>query len=196
MLTDSYLFAELINNRFKIYISGALDIDNTMLINQPAILDTGCAYSVLPYYLLVQSSVYAVAKKKVDIRNKVDYLISYGVETGGEHHKKPETIDELMSCTGLKFKHNLINFSLNNYIIGNTEIYVNYNRKSNILIGMDILQNFDLHIGLSRQTSTVVLIGILKEQKDRAGYNTAIKEHFGLAEDQSFFADIFRNFRR
>lgn len=54
----------------------------------------------------------------------------------------------------------------------------------------------DFYVGLSHITGTVVFIGVLREQKDKSGYYTALKNHFGLAESQSFFADLFRNFRR
>lgn len=99
-----------------------------------------------------------------------------------------------MKCAALKFKHSMSDFSLNNYNIGTQDVYVNYNR--HILIGMDILKQFDFYIGLSHITSTIVFIDVLREQKDKSGYYTALKKHFGLAESQSFFADLFRNFRR
>lgn len=90
----------------------------------------------------------------------------------------------------------MLDFSLNNYNIGTQDVYVNYNRRGNILIGMDILKQFDFYIGLSHIKNNIVFIGVLREQEDKSGYYTALKEHFGLAERQSFFADLFRNFRR
>lgn len=33
--------------------------------------------------------------------------------------------------------------------LADSEIFVNYDRKSNVLIGMDILENWDIHIGKS-----------------------------------------------
>lgn len=197
MMENNFLLVELSDkNRFSITLSGDLDMQNSSVINQIAILDTGCASSNLPYYRIVPDSAYANFKKQLDIKGNRDYEISYGVETGGFSHSIPKTFDEKMKCSALKFKHSMKDFSLNNYNIGTQDVYVNYNRRGNILIGMDILRRLDFYTGLSRITGTIVFIGVLREQKDKSGYYIALKEHFGLAESQSFFADLFRNFRR
>lgn len=158
--------------------------------NSSVILDTGCTSSSLPYYRIVPDSAYANFKKQLDIKKNRDFELSYGVETGGFTHDIPKTFDEKMKCAALKFKHSMSDFSLNNYNIGTQDVYVNYNRRGNIL------KQFDFYVGLSHITGTVVFIGVLREQKDKSGYYTALKKHFGLAESQSFFADLFRNFRR
>lgn len=197
MTENNFLLIELSDkNRFSVILSGDLDMQNSSVINQVAILDIGCTSSSLPYYRIVPDSAYANFKKQLDIKKNRDFELSYGVETGGFTHDIPKTFDEKMKCAALKFKHNMSDFSLNNYNIGTQDVYVNYNRRGNILIGMDILKQFDFYIGLSHITSTIVFIGVLREQKDKSGYYTALKEHFGLAESQSFFADLFRNFRR
>lgn len=197
MMESNFLLVELsTKNRFSVTLSGDLDMQNSNVSNQIAILDTGCTSSSLPYYRIVPDSAYANFKKQLDIKKNRDFEVSYGVETGGFMHSMPKTFDEKMKCPALKFKHSMKDFSLNSYNIGTQDVYVNYNRRGNILIGMDILSQFDFYIGLSHITGTVVFIGVLREQKDKSGYYTALKKHFGLAESQSFFADLFRNFRR
>ena len=197
MTENNFLLIELSDkNRFSVILSGDLDMQNSSVINQVAILDTGCTSSSLPYYRIVPDSAYANFKKQLDIKKNRDFEISYGVETGGFEHSTPKTFDEKMKCTALKFKHSMLDFSLNNYNIGTQDVYVNYNRRGNILIGMDILKQFDFYIGLSHIKNNIVFIGVLREQEDKSGYYTALKEHFDLAERQSFFADLFRNVRR
>jgi len=101
--------------------------------------------------------------KETDIINKIPYQISYGVETGGRQHGIPRTYDEKMSCEALKFEHAISEFEIAGVPISQKKIYINYNRQGNILIGMDILSNWDIHIGRNRNNGKVMLIGCPRE---------------------------------
>ena len=72
-------------------------------------------------------------------------------------------------------------------------MYVNYDRHGNILIGMDILSQFDMHIGISQKTNKVTLIGVLKVQEDKSDYENALLEHFSLVKKYSALADGIRS---
>lgn len=52
----------------------------------------------------------------------------------------------------MKFQHTIQDFQIAGMPVRNDVIYVNYNRRGNILIGMDILQYWDIHMGNSRIT--------------------------------------------
>lgn len=106
-----------------------------------------------------------------------------------------QTYNDKINSDAIKFQYK-IDLILNSYSLGTQFIYLNYNRRGTNLIGLDLLSKMDFYVGLSHITGTVVFIGVLREQKDKSGYYTALKKHFGLAESQSFFADLFRNFRR
>lgn len=110
-------------------------------------IDTGCSISTIPLARFQALKVFCDSLKAVDIEENIHYEISYGVETGGEKHKKPDTYEEKMSCPAMKFQHTIWNFQIAGVPVMNEEIYVNYNRKGNILIGMDILQHWDIHMG-------------------------------------------------
>ena len=53
---------------------------------------------------------------------------------------------------GHEFRHAIKNFHIAGMPVQQDTIYVNYDRKGNILIGMDILQNWNIHIGTSKVT--------------------------------------------
>ena len=89
--------------------------------------------------------------------------MSYGVESGGMRHNIPITCDEKMDCEAMKFKHSIYNFSIGGVPINHNYIHINYDRKSNILIGMDILKDWDIHIG-TINTGETIFLGCPKDQ--------------------------------
>lgn len=60
-------------------------------------------------------------------------------------------------------------------------IYVNYDRTSHMLIGMDILNKLDIHMGESRVTGKYTMIACRKDDIS-AGYLNALDEHLGLVK--------------
>lgn len=68
----------------------------------------------------------------------------------------------LLECTALKFTHENVPMSLNGYRLVHN-IAVNYDRTSNILIGMDILKDFDFHCGISKMTGEYIFLGCLRD---------------------------------
>jgi hypothetical protein len=58
---------------------------------------------------------------------------------------------------------------------------------------MDILSQFDIHIGESNITHKTTLIAVPLMQSDKSEYNQAIYEHFGIVESSSLLADNIRS---
>lgn len=58
------------------------------------------------------------------------------------------------------------------------KICLNYDRKGNILIGMDILKDWDIHIGVSKETGKSLFLACPVENKCKE-YVDALKLHFG-----------------
>lgn len=52
----------------------------------------------------------------------------------------------------MKFEHGVSDFMIGGVKISADKICLNYDRKGNILIGMDILKDWDIHIGVSKET--------------------------------------------
>ena len=59
------------------------------------------------------------------------------------------------------------------------DLHVNFDRDSNILLGMDVLSKFDFHCGRSIKTKEYLFIGCLKSNITQE-YVDALYEHFGI----------------
>lgn len=147
----------------------------------PVKIDTGCSISTVPISKFIGAESFVRQLKAEDLQNGVEYLISYGVESGGQRHKEPKTYYEKMECTALKFKHAVSNFEICNVPIFADHLYVNYNRKGNILIGMDILKNWDIHIG-TIDTGETIFLGCPKNQINNE-YLQELEDTFHIASD-------------
>lgn len=75
-------------------------------------IDTGCSISTIPLARFQALKGFCDSLKAADIEKNVHYEISYGVETGGERHKKPDTEEEKMLCPAMKFRHTIHNFQI------------------------------------------------------------------------------------
>lgn len=141
-------------------------------------IDTGCSISVIPMGVFGWSSSKYRELKRKDIENNVYSIASYGVETGGMKHKKPVTFEEKLNCTALKFEHKLSEFSIGGMKIHHDCIFVNYDRRGNILIGMDILKDWDIHIG-TIHTGETIFLACPYDQINEA-YFMELEQVFGL----------------
>lgn len=140
-------------------------------------IDTGCSISTIPLKRLKVSDAICKTLKRKDISNCVPYYLSYGVESGGHKHTSPVTESEKMACTAMKFKHGISNFMIAGVQVPCEEICLNYDRRGNILIGMDILQRWDIHMGVSKMTGKYLFLACLKEHICQA-YLKVLSDHF------------------
>ncbi len=143
-------------------------------------IDTGCSISTIPLNRLKVSDSLCQLLKRIDVTNEVPYFLSYGIGSGGLKHTIPVTDAEKMDCPAMKFEHGISDFVIGGVKIFSDKIYLNYDRCGNVLIGMDILENWDIHIGISRKTGKNVFLACPMENVC-GEYVEALKEHFGIA---------------
>jgi hypothetical protein len=141
----------IVNANFK------LDNFTVPFIDIQVKIDTGCSISTIPVRRLHATKNSCEQKKLYDIQNNLKYYLSYGVETGGIKHDIPETEQEKMNCPAMKFEHGITDFYIDGIKICDTTICLNYDRNSNVLIGMDILKDWDIHIGTIETGETFLL---------------------------------------
>lgn len=179
-MTNSYLKCILRDNVFW----SLLEIElNEEMYKIPCKIDTGCSYSNLPIKNVVSERV-AHSMKLEDIKNRVPYQRSYGVSDTEETKRKDKMLimqGRLLECTSLKFEHIFDNIILNNYYLGRKSIRINYDRTGNILIGMDILSQMDIHMGADKNTGEYILIGCLKDNINIA-YKEALRNSLGILQ--------------
>ena len=84
-----------------------------------------------------------------------------------------------MSCPVMKFQHTIQDFQIAGMPVRNDVIYVNYNRRGNILIGMDILKDWDIHMGNSRITGKKLFLACPGENICLE-YLNAFEENLGI----------------
>jgi len=140
-------------------------------------IDTGCSISTIPVKRLKVSDTLCRALKERDIANNVPYFLSYGVETGGFKHAQPLTDTEKMECTAMKFEHRIFDMTIAGMPVPCDKICLNYDRRGNILIGMDIMQNWDIHMGISNKTGKHLFIACHGERIGKE-YLNALRMHF------------------
>ncbi|MCM1538710.1 MAG: hypothetical protein NC254_09960 [bacterium] len=168
-----------IGGSFMTTASFKLDNIPAPFSNVPVKIDTGCSISTIPLARFQALKDFCDSLKASDIKAAIPYEISYGVESGGERHSIPVTHEEKMQCPALKFRHNIQNFHIAGIPIHKNTIYVNYNRKGNILIGMDILQDWNIHIGTSKITGKNLFLAC-PETSICQEYLEALKINFGI----------------
>lgn len=144
-------------------------------------IDTGCSISTIPLKRLNVSDTMCKILKKTDIKNQIPYYLSYGVESGGMKHNLPVTMNEKENCPAMKFEHKISNFMIGGLRIPCEKIFLNYDRRGNILIGMDILSKFEIHMGISKITGKNLFIACLAENKSYE-YFEALSKHFEISK--------------
>ena len=143
-------------------------------------IDTGCSISTIPLKKLKVSDTLCKNLKNIDIMNNLPYFLSYGVESGGLKHKIPITNEEKMDCSAMKFEHRISDFIIGGVKVSSDKICLNYDRKGNILIGMDILKDWDIHMGISKVTGKSLFLACPMKNGSRE-YADALKKHFGFS---------------
>lgn len=144
-------------------------------------IDTGCSVSTLSMQRYRLSGEFCKSCKEQDIKNNIPYMLSYGVETGGRRHSIPVSYEEKMDCTAMKFLHGISHFVLERIELPVNNIYINYDRANHMLIGMDILDKLDIHMGESKANGKQIFLACPKNEIT-ADYQEALEKHFGLTQ--------------
>lgn len=148
-------------------------------------IDTGCPYTSIPIKKLGISSEKALEWKKRDIEdNNIQKQISYGVNDTDEQKEqyremlKQGKYEELPAVT---FLHRGLTMNFDGVEIKSSSVNVSYDRTGNILIGMDILRNWDIHIGTTKYGKTVLLACPKDQLNDE--YFLELSNLFELGDD-------------
>ena len=160
------------NKFIKIILNNKNEFRTNMKISIPSInireledvdvkIDTGCPYTSIPVRKLGISPEEA---QKIKLREAGDETIikeiSFGVNDDAEKRKNDRKLfrekkyEQLKSVT---FRHADVKLSIAGIDINTKEIKLSYDRTGNILIGMDILKGWDIHIGTIETGETIML---------------------------------------
>lgn len=113
-------------------------------------IDTGCPYTSFPIKNLGISEEKALVYKQKDSNDSsVRKSISFGVNDSKEkrdNDKKLFKDQKFMQLTSVSFKHSDVKLKIMDVNIGVDSVMLSYDRTGNILIGMDIMKAWDIHI--------------------------------------------------
>lgn len=180
-MTSSFIKSTL-DSRNEFRVESEFTLFNTKIVNSNLKIDTGCGFTTFPLRTLGTFTLAEIQKYKLnDVRNHVRYTLSYGVETGGRKHAIPITEQDKMKCSAMGFFKEIHDFSINGIEMGDRHIRINYDRTGNILLGMDILKDWDIHIGII-DTGETIFLGCPKEQINDE-YLQELENTFRIASD-------------
>jgi hypothetical protein len=160
------------NNFIKILLNKRNEFRTSMNISIPSInvdmlddvdvkIDTGCPYTSIPIKKLGISDQRAQLLKQIDADNiDIEKKISFGVNDS-ESKKINDIIlfdnHKYMDITSVTFKHTDVKIKISGFDTHINSVRLSYDRSGNILIGMDILKEWDIHIGTITTGETIFL---------------------------------------
>jgi hypothetical protein len=156
------------NNYIKIITSGKNELRTTMDINIDGQayknvnvkIDTGCPQTTILTSKLGISEKLSRKMKIADIQNNVKRTISFGVNDSEKYRKeasKRNQSNDILDLDAVSFYKNLDNISVGGVELHKRTVKINYDRTGNILIGMDILKDWDIHMGTVDSGETIFL---------------------------------------
>lgn len=153
-----------LNDRNEIRADVNLSIKNLNIMGIERInvkIDTGCPYTSIPIKKLGISEEMALRMKLNDCRNdKIKKDISFGVNDTKDKIQETKRLfragfyQDLKSVT---FNHTGLEIDFQGFVVHKDEVKVSYDRTGNILIGMDILKDWDIHMGTVTTGETIFL---------------------------------------
>lgn len=200
-MSSKYLYSELKRGEFRVDFSGVIvgaSIENSIKI------DTGAMRSLFPLKTLnyIDYADIEVDELTDEIRDSFYKLIklqfldagyTYSFLRGIERYKS-EIGKPLRERRDLVFYDSVFKINLGGYSVGRlSNVAISCDTDGNCLLGMDVLKDFDFHIGTSRVTGKCTFIGCLRDSIS-SEYLNALDEHFGLKPESYYNAIDWRNY--
>lgn len=195
-------------NCYIVTLKVTLPLHSNTTFVAPAKIDTGCASTAFSYKALVSSGV-SMNKLPDSIRTVIETearnckvqainagLIaksSGGVNDSVEFTKQQNDLfrnKRYLDCTTASFIHNLDDgLILSGYHVPVESVKINYDRPRSILIGMDILKDFDRHEGISKVTGEPIMLACHKDNIN-PDYLEALRLHLGYIPEECLYSKV------
>ena len=120
--------------------------------------------------------------KERDIAANVPYSFGYGVNDSEDariRDKELVAAGRAIESKHIVFLHEISPFILDQHELDKQVVRISYDRTSPVLIGMDVLQQLDIHMGVNLE-GLYILIACYKNNMNKA-YRKALHHHFGLS---------------
>ena len=184
-MRNKYILLEM-NQRNEIRANVNMTIKSiglTQIENMNVKIDTGCPYTSIPILRFGISSAKAQQMKQKDCADdKIRKEISFGVNDTKEKRdadKEKFKDGKYMEIKSITFQHENFEIDIDGICISKDHVKVSYDRTGNILIGMDILSQLDIHIGKSKILGKTVFIACPYDSMNQE-YFEALSQHFDI----------------
>ena len=141
----------VLNSRNELRAEASLSINGLTFINVDVKIDTGCPKTSFPLLRMGVLDKDAYSMKLKDCSDpSVAKSISFGVNDSNqkkEEDKRKFKAHRYMDLYSISFRHIAKDLSIDGVLLGDYDVSVSYDRVGNILIGMDILQTLEIHMG-------------------------------------------------
>lgn len=184
-MKNNYILLELNrNNEIRADVNLTIKSLGIMSVEDISIkIDTGCPYTSIPVLKLGISNMKVQQMKREDSADDgIRKEISFGVNDTKEKReadKEKFRNRQYMALKSITFQHGGFDIDFGGVHIEKDYVRVSYDRTGNILIGMDILSEMDVHIGKSRLLGKTVFLACPNASINQE-YRDALKRHFGL----------------
>ncbi len=148
-------------------------------------IDTGCPYTSIPIQKLGISKLQAQIMKQKDSDDmNIKKEISFGVNDTQKDRQIAMSLfknRQYMKLKQVTFIHNDLDIEIGKVNIHKKDVKISYDRTGNILLGMDILKDWDIHIG-TIDTGETIFLGCPKAQIND-DYLQELEKTFHIASD-------------
>ena len=184
-MKNKYILLEM-NHRNEIRADANMAIKSmelTKIENINVKIDTGCPYTSIPILRFGISSARAQQMKQRDCDDdRIRKEISFGVNDPKEKRdadKEKFKDRKYMELQSITFQHRNFEIDFGGVCINKDFVKVSYDRTGNILIGMDVLSQMDIHIGKSKILGKTVFIACPYKRMNQE-YLEALSRHSEL----------------
>lgn len=184
-MRNKYILIEM-NQRNEIRANVNMTIKNMELMELEDIsvkIDTGCPYTSIPILKLGISNTKAQQMKQRDCADdRIRKEISFGVNDSKEKReldKEKFKAGKYMELKSVTFQHGNFEIDFGGVCISKESVKISYDRTGNILIGMDVLSQMDIHIGKSKILGKTVFIACPYKSMNQE-YLEALNWHFDI----------------
>lgn len=174
-----------LNSRNELRCKGAFDFIGHRMDDISFKIDTGCNYTCIPLKRTTLDDVLIEEMKHRDYLDpRIEKVVSFGVNDTDE--KRESDISKFRAgnfndLASVSVRRKVSNLTIDGCNLGKQEIFINYTRTGNILIGMDILSKLDIHIGKTSEGETVFLACPLDRINDE--YLLEVERLFNTGSD-------------
>lgn len=158
-----------------------------------AIIDTGCTSSLITARDMVsfERTLYE-CKRGAVLRNREVRKLKGVTWDGKIEDFSNLSMKDKLSRKDIVFKYSSIDLDISGIVLSNKNVWVSYNSYCTSLIGLELLDNFNIYVGYDTN-GTYKLVACLKGDKEsELEFYNFLEDNFDLVHKPRLLARLFR----